>query len=132
MVTDDRMATAVSEGFTIGDLSRVRMLVTRACEHVGLGAATDDFVTAVNEIAINAIRHAGGCGHLTITASDQDVVVVEIADTGPGFSVDGADQRPGPGATDGRGLWLARLLCPTISFTPGDHGMTVRLIAGGR
>jgi serine/threonine-protein kinase RsbW len=131
-VTDDRRATAVSGGFTIGDLGRVRMLVTRACMDVAFGSGTEDFVAAVNEIAINAIRHAGGHGHLTITTSDRGVVTVEITDTGPGFSVDGAHERPDPGATGGRGLWLARHLCPTITFTPGEHGMTVRLIAGGR
>ena len=126
----DRTPQTVSDEFTVDGLSRIRMLTHRACEHAGLARdVADGFVAAVNEIAINAIRHAGGHGRFDLRATDRRVMV-EIADNGPGLARVVTDQRPDVAAIGGRGLWLARRLCPAITFTSGAHGLTVRLVAG--
>ena len=122
----DRTPETVSEEFTLDGLSRVRMLTNRACERAGVAR---DFVAAVNEIAINVIRHAGGRGRFRLSATGRRVAV-EIADNGPGLGRVVTDRLPDVGAFGGRGLWLARRLCPAITFTSSAHGLTVRLVAG--
>jgi anti-sigma regulatory factor (Ser/Thr protein kinase) len=121
---------SIEEDFTIDSLHRVRSLVEAAAGRIGLtGADLDALVTAVNEIAINAVLHAGGRGRLRIQPSPGGITV-EISDTGPGLPDTAA--RPGPppaDATSGRGLWLARLLCPSMAVTDTGRGLTVRFEA---
>jgi serine/threonine-protein kinase RsbW len=122
------MNQVVSEDFTVTGLQRVRTLVKRAAQWVGLATdAIENLVLAVNEIAINAVLHAGGRGHLAIRAWPTGIVV-EISDAGPGLPADVSDQRPDVHATHGRGLWLARRLCPDITMINSGHGLTVRLV----
>ncbi len=126
---DDRTAEAVSEEFTVADLHRIRVLVTRAAELVGLAVtAIDNLVMAVNEIAVNVIVHGGGHGHVRINAFSRGITV-EITDAGPGLPAEPNNVRPEVGATGGRGLWLARRMCPTITFISTRQGLTVRLVA---
>ena len=47
------------------------------------GTHADDFVTAVNEVMTNAVRHGGGGGELRLWG--EDVLVCEISDRGRGF-----------------------------------------------
>jgi anti-sigma regulatory factor (Ser/Thr protein kinase) len=119
----------VTEEFTVNDLSRVRSLVTRAAKFVGLSIALiDNLVAAVNEIAINAIRYAGGRGRLTIRAC-QNGVLVDISDSGPGLPDGLSSERPDPDALGGRGLWMARRMCSRMSISSSPSGVTVRLLA---
>jgi anti-sigma regulatory factor (Ser/Thr protein kinase) len=91
-----------------------------------LGDALDDFVTAVNELVTNAVRHGGGSGRLRLTL-DGDTVIADVTDRGEGF----AGRLPvaaGPPASDvpgGRGMLLARELTDTLLISDGPDGATV-------
>jgi anti-sigma regulatory factor (Ser/Thr protein kinase) len=119
----------VSEEFTINDLRRVRTLVARAAQWIGLTVkALDDLVVAVNEIAINALLYAGGRARITVAACP-DGMSVEISDSGPGLPSGLREERPPTDALGGRGLWLARRLCPQMTISSSPRGVTVRMIA---
>jgi serine/threonine-protein kinase RsbW len=118
---------AVTEDFTVGDLHRVRGLVDEASVAAGLpSVSASNLIVAVNEILINAVIHAGGGGSVTVETS-QDGVRIEVRDSGPGVPVDVPTERPGPHVEGGRGLWMARKLCPHFSITNGPAGAIVRL-----
>jgi serine/threonine-protein kinase RsbW len=77
-----------------------------------------NFVLAINEIATNAIRYAGGHGHLRLSR-DGDTMRCAIADHGPGiprrYTTDRA-RPPRPGRLAGHGLWLAQHICTSIEI----------------
>ncbi len=127
---DDPQVATVSLEFTVDDLRRVRDLVERAAMATGLtGAETDNLVIAVNEIAANAIVYAGGSGVITVGQGTRGLLV-EIADTGPGLPPSPAvadEERPSADAVGGRGLWLARKLCPDLTLSSSPAGLTVRM-----
>jgi serine/threonine-protein kinase RsbW len=113
--------------FTIDDLQRVRAAVANAAHHAGLtDTSSDDLVTAVNEVAVNAVAHAGGHGSLRVAPSAVGVLV-EVHDDGPGMPAKLDLQRPSPEAIGGRGLWLARMLCHQVTIASDPSGVTVRL-----
>lgn len=115
--------------FTVGDLHQLRAMVARAAHRVGLSRlSTENLVVAVNEVAVNAIQYAGGGS--VVVEDDGDAVAVRVTDHGPGLPghrVDIAEERPAVDAVSGRGLWLARRLCRTLSIVSGPAGVTVRL-----
>ena len=92
--------------------------------------ATDRFVVAVNEVLINAIQHGGGTADVTMSV-DGDQVVVEVRDRGAGIPADLPTELPPPDQVNGRGLWLARTLCNTMTVHNGPAGATVRLSTAG-
>lgn len=119
----------IQAGFDGGSVTRIRHAVVKSAANAGLsGQQLDDFVLAVNELTTNAVRHAGGRGEIRLWSAG-DAVFCEVADDGEGIPrgrVDGAD-RPGPSATGGWGLWLARRLCDDVSIETGPAGTTVRI-----
>jgi anti-sigma regulatory factor (Ser/Thr protein kinase) len=126
-MASDRNQRSVIEQFTAADLGRVRGLVERAARLVGLSRTrSDNLVAAVNEVAINAILHAGATGSVTVEQS-ADGVSVEIRDHGPGLPSDLSTDRPPPDALGGRGLWLARRLCHHLNIASSPWGVTVRM-----
>jgi anti-sigma regulatory factor (Ser/Thr protein kinase) len=128
-MSSDHGTTAVSEEFTIGELGRVRALVSRAAKLVGLTRSViDNLVVAVNEIAANAVRYAGGKGRIRIRSYDRGISV-EISDSGPGLPAGLGDRPAGPTATGGRGLWMAHRLCPSMTVASSKRGVTVTLSA---
>jgi anti-sigma regulatory factor (Ser/Thr protein kinase) len=85
------------------------------------------FVVAVNEITTNAVRHGGGTGHLRLWSTD-DRLYCQVVDRGPGVPADrSGHQRPAPDTLGGRGLWLARQGCQTLTIDSGTHGTAVTL-----
>jgi len=117
----------VTESFTQDDLARVRRLVYHAACAAGLGSAiVDNLVVAVNEVAINAVRYAGGHGFLRVERAPEGLLV-EIRDEGPGLPADLSDERPAPDALGGRGLWMARRLCGQLDIDSSPRGVTVRM-----
>ncbi|MBB5935372.1 ATP-binding protein [Streptomyces zagrosensis] len=115
--------------FTARDLPQLRVLVEECAAWAGLSdARRGDFVLAVDEIATNAIEHAGGRGHLTLRRVG-DELECKIADSGPGFSEDVIpDLLPGlDGAPSGRGLWLTRLVSDRLAISAGAIGAVVTL-----
>ena len=122
-----RQAPTVTEYFSVDDLHHVRVLVERACAAVGMaGERIYRLVFAVNEIAINAVKHAGGWGVLTVRQSRHGVSV-EVSDRGPGLPEALPTERPSVTATAGRGLWMAQQQCPDMTVKSSPDGVTVRL-----
>jgi serine/threonine-protein kinase RsbW len=128
--TDGGLATAFDRDAITG----TRHLVAAWAANAGLlGQRLEGFVLAVNEIITNAVRHGGGRGRLRLWAA-AGVVWCEIRDHGPGPTAAAGGQRrptgyelPPTSATGGRGLWLARHLCDTLSFDRRPDGTTVQL-----
>ncbi|CDR15168.1 ATP-binding region ATPase domain protein [Streptomyces iranensis] len=87
-----------------------------------------DFVLAVDEIANNAVEHAGGTGSLLLRRIG-DELECRISDSGPGFSEDVIPRiLPGlDGATSGRGLWLTQLVTDRLVISAGAVGAVVTL-----
>ena len=115
----------------------MRQDVRRQAERMGLaGDALDDFVVAFNELIINAVRHGGGSGTVSLR-TDGDILICEVADDGPGFAggPPSVAAPPPPDAPGGRGLWLAHHLTDGLSIRTGSTGVTTRVtvtLDGGR
>jgi serine/threonine-protein kinase RsbW len=111
---------------TLGDL---RDRLTACGGDCGLmDLALSNFVLAVNEIATNAVRHAGGRGEVRLSRSGTDLWC-EVIDTGRGIPPARLHDfhRPQPGHIGGWGLWLARHLCDDVSIETGRSGTRVLL-----
>jgi anti-sigma regulatory factor (Ser/Thr protein kinase) len=120
-------AAVLARDFVAETITDMRHELRRHAESAGLsGDALDDFVTAVNELVTNAVRHGGGAGSLRLTV-DGDTVIADVTDRGEGF----AGRLPvaaGPPASDvpgGRGILLARKLTDTLMISDGPDGATV-------
>ena len=125
--------------FAIGDLARLRLLVTRRAEDAGLcEPRLSDFVLAVHEVASNAIVHGGGKGRIHLDHTDEGLHCV-IADSGPGLPPKDTDTDTNTGfandididdeAESGRGLWLAQALTDRFDIAVCDAGTTITLVA---
>ncbi|MGW7081957.1 ATP-binding protein [Streptomyces sp. NPDC054871] len=119
--------------FTMADLARLRLQVTRRAEDAGLcDPRLSDFVLAVHEVASNAVVHGGGKGriHLTYTAEGLRCV---IADNGTGLPLANPCTSTTLPETDeaenGRGLWLAQALTDHFDVRACGSGTTVTLVA---
>ncbi len=114
------------------DLRRVRGLVEGAAAQAGIAASRiDNFVTAVNEIVLNAILYADGARSVAVQPTS-DGLLVEVNDGGPGLPAHIAEhgpRLPPPTAESGRGLWLARQFSQRLYIWNTAHGLTVRLYA---
>ena len=86
----------------------------------------NDFVLAVNEVATNSVRHAGGHGTLRLWIED-DTLVCEVRDEGRIEDALVGRARPEVDAPSGRGLWVANQLCDLVQLRSGADGTTVRL-----
>jgi anti-sigma regulatory factor (Ser/Thr protein kinase) len=109
-----------------------RHAVARLAAAAGLyGQRLDDFVLAVNEMMTNAVRHAGGRGMLTLWCADS-ILHCEVTDNGRGIPAERLQpqRRPSTLAVSGRGLWLARHLCDSVTINTGPHGTKVLLRIG--
>lgn len=110
--------------FTGRLLPQLRLLVEECAAREGLGEPRrGEFVLAVDEIAGNAVEHAGGSGRLVLRRLD-DELECRISDAGPGFSETVIPELlPGlDGAPKGRGLWLARLVADRFAVASGTAG----------
>jgi anti-sigma regulatory factor (Ser/Thr protein kinase) len=85
----------------------------------------DDFVIAVHEIAVNAVRYGSPAARLLLRVAGGTVAEVEIRDSGhwrPAAAAVPADGGPG-----GMGLALARRVCDEVEIRTGRGGTMVRL-----
>jgi anti-sigma regulatory factor (Ser/Thr protein kinase) len=117
-----------AQQFDAHGLAALRRVVAQAAAKVGLtGGRLDDVVMAVNEIATNAVAHAGGWGALRIWTR-HGRLLCEVTDRGSGLDTERVYGRPPPpaAATSGRGLWLARQVA-SVTVDSGPSGTTIRL-----
>jgi anti-sigma regulatory factor (Ser/Thr protein kinase) len=87
-----------------------------------------DWVTAVNELMANAIRHGGGRGDLRIWVDG--ALLCEVRDNGPGFAAESyvdRHDRPAPSGEGGMGLWIARQMTDGMEIASGPSGTVVRI-----
>ena len=120
-------AEVFAREFVAADVTAMRHDLRRCAEEAGLGGdALDDFVTAVNELVTNAVRHGGGWGSLRLTL-DVDTLIADVSDRGRGFSgkVPVAAGPPAGDTPGGRGILLARRLTATLLISDGPEGVTV-------
>ncbi|MFH8405675.1 ATP-binding protein [Streptomyces sp. NPDC018019] len=122
---DTQTATCLLQRrFTARLLPQLRLLVEECAVREGLTEPRrGEFVLAVDEIAGNAVEHAGGSGRLLLRRVG-DELECRISDSGPGFSETVIPELlPGlDGAHHGRGLWLARLVADRFAVRPGADG----------
>lgn len=117
--------------FTARLLPQVRLLVEECAAREGLvEPRRGEFVLAVDEVAGNAVEHAGGSGRLVLRRVD-DELECSIIDSGPGFTEAVIPELlPGlDGAPTGRGLWMARLVADRLSIAAGPAAGTVVTLA---
>ncbi len=121
----------LTASFTLSELRAVRHPIETASRRLGLdGDPLDDWITAINELMINVIRHGGGRG--TVRLLMQDRLTCEVTDQGPGFDPGpylARTERPIPTGTGGMGLWLVGQLTDHLSTDSGPAGTTVRIAA---
>jgi anti-sigma regulatory factor (Ser/Thr protein kinase) len=87
-----------------------------------------DWVTAVNELMTNAVRHGGGAGEVRVWEDGR--LICEIRDNGPGFSA--ADylrrrNRPAPSVAGGMGLWIVQQMADDLQIDSSPAGTVVRI-----
>ncbi|MFI6484731.1 ATP-binding protein [Nonomuraea sp. NPDC050663] len=117
--------------FRLADLPRVRQLTEESARRLGLAEAViEDVVIAVNEVATNAVTHGEHHTAQLRLWIEEGSLLVEVHDTGSWTPPE--DRRPGPYATNGMGLWVARLLATEISFTSGSEGSAVTMRFAGK
>jgi serine/threonine-protein kinase RsbW len=127
LVPDVRPLLAVP--ISHGGLPVIRARVETIARECGLSAErTIDWVTAVNELMANALRHGGGTGELRMWL-DGDLFC-EVRDHGSGFAAGPyteRDDRPAPSGEGGMGLWIARQMCDSLEIESGRSGTVVRI-----
>lgn len=108
-------------------LAEVRTMVERAVRSAGHGCEqVDDAVTAVNEVATNAVEHGRAPATVSVWEAP-DEVIIQIDDRGrlhdplPGL------RAPQPHHERGWGLWLARASCSALHLWTDADGTHVRL-----
>ncbi|GGK07046.1 hypothetical protein GCM10010123_41040 [Pilimelia anulata] len=128
--TPDHPLLAVD--FTTAGLGAVRHEIEAVSRHTGGldDAELDDWVTAINELMVNALRHGGGSGHVTLALTDR--LTCEVRDTGAGFAADEyvhRATRPALSPTGGMGLWIVGRMAELVSIDSGPTGTVVRIAA---
>jgi anti-sigma regulatory factor (Ser/Thr protein kinase) len=112
-----------------GRLPAIRAQVEAVARDCGLPAErASDWVIAVNELMVNAVRHGGGTVDLRVWL-DGDLFC-EVRDDGPGFTPDPyVERRDRPVPTDhgGMGLWIARQMTDGMWIDSGPSGTAVRI-----
>jgi anti-sigma regulatory factor (Ser/Thr protein kinase) len=129
--------------FTAAEVAAVRARVEEFAARVGLGQpALGDWVTAVNELLTNAVRHGGGSGRLHLEydggeyhggeygGEDHGRLRCEVRDDGDGFAVEdylGRSARPRLSAAGGMGLWIVQQMTDALTIDSGPTGTTARI-----
>lgn len=118
----------VRQNFTVGQLRRLRQLVTWAAHRVGLNSERrHGLVLAVSEAAANVIEHGGGAGQLELIQDDSRALIAQISDHGPGIPPNTPRAAPPPEQSNGRGLYLMQQTCDRVEYHIRPDGTTVHL-----
>lgn len=116
----------LDQAFDRDGLVSLRSAVAAHASALGTPRETvEHLVLAAYELASNAVRHGGGRGRLRLALAD-GALRCTVTDDGPGFpdSQQAGRVRPDPGASGGRGLWLARCVSGQLDIR-SDAGGTV-------
>ncbi len=116
----------LDQAFDRDSLVSLRSAVAAHASALGTPQETvEHLVLAAYELASNAVRHGGGRGRLRLAVAG-GTLRCTVADDGPGFpdSAQAGRARPDPGASGGRGLWLARCVSGRLDVR-SDAGGTV-------
>jgi anti-sigma regulatory factor (Ser/Thr protein kinase) len=113
--------------FGADTLTEARRLVYRQAMDAGLAPTrTSSLVLAVNELATNSVRHAGGEGTIRVW-HEPDALVCEVRDEGDLASAPLGHGRPEPLQLEGRGLWLVNQVCDLVQIRALEDGTVVRI-----
>ncbi len=113
------------------DVAVARRAVSKAMDAIGAKATLKTrFVTAVSEIARNALVHGGG--GVLLVFSDGDVVYIECRDDGAGIPDIDAALRDGFSTAKslGKGLGGAKRLVARFEIETSSEGTIVRMASG--
>jgi serine/threonine-protein kinase RsbW len=114
---------------TAGQLPAVRRQVADVARRCGLTPErVSDWVTAVNELMTNAVRHGGDAGHVRVW--DNGGLICEVRDNGRGFSATDhvrPRNRPALSAAGGMGLWIAQQMTDDLQIDSSSAGTVVRV-----
>jgi anti-sigma regulatory factor (Ser/Thr protein kinase) len=120
-------ASALALAFDTGMLEALRAFVAaRAAEAQLDEDRRSDLVLAVNELATNSVRHAGGQGVLRLWRADS-ALICEVADRGAILEPLAGRRRPAAGQIGGHGLWVVNQLCDLVQVRAFAHGGAVRV-----
>ena len=120
-------ARAYELAFQTGDLVAVRGVVYGQATGAGLDSSkAADLALAVNEVVTNSLLHGGGKGTLRVWR-DSTALTCEVRDSGRLDRPLVDRERPAPGASGPRGLWLANQLCDLVQIRTFATGTAVRL-----
>jgi anti-sigma regulatory factor (Ser/Thr protein kinase) len=120
-------AHAIELRFDADNLAEVRGLVLERAEVAGLAPGrAKNLVLAVNEIATNSVRHAGGGGIVRVWDAG-DSLVCQVEDRGRIEDPLVGRRRPVLEQPDGRGVWLANQFCDLVQVRTFGDGNTVRM-----
>jgi anti-sigma regulatory factor (Ser/Thr protein kinase) len=113
--------------FDVDTLAAVRQLTWRRAADARMSPGrTDDLVLAVNEVATNTVRHAGGEGVLRVWR-EGEILICEVRDGGRIEDPLVGRQCPDAGQVGGRGMWIANQLCALVQVRTFATGSVVRL-----
>jgi len=127
MPLPDPPATAHALSFGGSPLDFIRSFVAGHAARMGLDPArVTDLVVAVNEVASNTERHAGGAGTLRIW-EDGDTIVCEVRDSGRIDQPLVGTLLPPVESIAGRGLWMVNQLCDLVELRTFPMVNVVRL-----
>jgi anti-sigma regulatory factor (Ser/Thr protein kinase) len=114
-------------GFDAGRLRGLRPRLSRWAAGAGLPAEPCEmFVLAASEVATNSVEHGGGTGTLAAWSTAAELIV-EVSDRGRISHPLHGLRRPAPQQARGRGLWMARQVCPLMHVWSTPSGTHVRL-----
>jgi anti-sigma regulatory factor (Ser/Thr protein kinase) len=112
--------------FARGQLGAVRGFASRIASEALEGARVQDLVLALNELATNSIRHAGGRGTLRIWREGA-TLLCEVGDEGRISEPLVGRTQPAARQRTGRGLWLVHHLCDLVQIRSSSSGSVVRV-----
>lgn len=120
-------ADALILGIEQTSLRQIRAVVAGFAYAAGVAEDdVPDLVLAVDELATNSVRHAGGAGTLLVWR-EGDAVICEVRDRGRIADPLAGRVVPPRRPRGGRGLWMANQLCELVQIRSFADGGAVRV-----
>ncbi|MDP9347419.1 MAG: ATP-binding protein [Actinomycetota bacterium] len=120
-------ADALILGIERTSLRQIRAVIAGFAYAAGVAEGdVPDLVLAVDELATNSVRHAGGAGTLLVWR-ESDAVICEVRDRGRIENPLAGRVDPPCTTLGGRGLWMANQLCELVQIRSFADGGAVRV-----